>query len=76
VKPRPSVTVMVNVNVLAALGVPEMTPLKLFNVAPVGSAPHALVLFFLLPIFALGSYYLIERPFTRYGHRLAARFPA
>jgi peptidoglycan/LPS O-acetylase OafA/YrhL len=26
-----------------------------------------------MPIFALGSYYLIERPFTQLGHRLTAR---
>ena len=40
VKPRLSVTVIVKLNVLAALGVPEMTPLELFNVVPVGSSPE------------------------------------
>lgn len=31
---------MVKLKVLAALGVPEMTPLELFSVVPVGSAPE------------------------------------
>jgi hypothetical protein len=39
VNPNESVTVIVNVKVLAALGVPEMTPLEELSVVPVGSAP-------------------------------------
>jgi peptidoglycan/LPS O-acetylase OafA/YrhL len=26
----------------------------------------------IMPLFAIGSYYLIERPFTRLGHRLTS----
>ena len=30
----------------------------------------------LFPLFALGSYYLVERPCTRLGHKLTAQKPA
>jgi peptidoglycan/LPS O-acetylase OafA/YrhL len=42
------------------------------------SFPHVVLPYsvFMIPIFALGSYYLIEKPFIRLGHRLTAQSPA
>jgi hypothetical protein len=40
VKPNESVTVMVKLKVPVAVGVPEMTPLDVLSVVPVGSAPE------------------------------------
>jgi len=40
--PKESATVIVKLKVLAAVGVPEITPLELFNVVPVGRAPDVI----------------------------------
>jgi peptidoglycan/LPS O-acetylase OafA/YrhL len=38
---------------------------------------HSVTIFMMciMPLFAIGSYYLIERPFTRFGHRLTSGLP-
>jgi peptidoglycan/LPS O-acetylase OafA/YrhL len=40
------------------------------------SATITIAMMCLMPLFVLGSYYLIERPFTRLGHRLTSESAA